>query len=132
MDVHSPHTTVREALHFSASLRLPTTVSPDTRAAFVEENMRLLELSALASRLVGEFGAADCLSQSQRKLLTIAVELCANASILFMDEPTSGLDARAGASIFRSQDVLLLSDALMSQPRWLCVWFGASRARAAR
>jgi len=98
-DVHLPYTTVREALHFSAALRLPASLSQEARAAFVQENLDLLELTSVEGRLVGEVGAADGLSQSQRKLLTIAVELCANASLLFCDEPTSGLDARASARL---------------------------------
>jgi len=36
-DIHLPQTTVEEACHFSAHLRLPTTVDAKTRAAFVEE-----------------------------------------------------------------------------------------------
>jgi ABC-type multidrug transport system ATPase subunit/ABC-type multidrug transport system permease subunit len=101
MDVHTPLATVAEALHFSAALRLPAGVSPAARAAFVAEVIELLELSPLASRLVGEAGAPDALSPSQRKLLTVAVELVSNAPILFLDEPTSGLDSRAAALVMR-------------------------------
>lgn len=44
----------------------------------------------------------DGLSTEQRKRLTIAVELVANPSIIFMDEPTTGLDARAAAIVMRA------------------------------
>ena len=51
--------------------------------------MDLVELRSLAGAVVGRPGATG-LSVEQRKRLTIAVELVANPSIVFMDEPTSG------------------------------------------
>ncbi|KAH7547772.1 hypothetical protein JRO89_XS14G0014100 [Xanthoceras sorbifolium] len=68
---------------------------------FVEEVMDLVELNPLRNSLVGLPGV-DGLSTEQRKRLTIAVELVANPSIIFMDEPTSGLDARAAAIVMRT------------------------------
>ncbi|XVF82763.1 hypothetical protein PTKIN_Ptkin16aG0075400 [Pterospermum kingtungense] len=100
-DIHSPHVTVYESLVYSAWLRLAKDVNAETRKMFVEEVMDLVELNPLKNYLVGLPGV-DGLSTEQRKRLTIAVELVANPSIIFMDEPTSGLDARAAAIVMRT------------------------------
>ncbi|KAF9599140.1 hypothetical protein IFM89_035419 [Coptis chinensis] len=69
--------------------------------------MRLVELDSLRLALVGLPGSSG-LSTEQRKRLTIAVELVANPSIIFMDELvanpsiTSWLDARAAAIVLRT------------------------------
>ncbi|KAI3512643.1 hypothetical protein L1887_19961 [Cichorium endivia] len=99
-DIHSPHVTVYESLLYSAWLRLATDVDEKTRKSFVDEVMDLVELNPLRDALVGLPGV-NGLSTEQRKRLTIAVELVANPSIIFMDEPTSGLDARAAAIVMR-------------------------------
>ncbi|XP_014502148.1 ABC transporter G family member 39 [Vigna radiata var. radiata] len=100
-DIHSPHVTVYESLVYSAWLRLPLEVDSATRQMFIEEVMELVELTSLREALVGLPGV-NGLSTEQRKRLTIAVELVANPSIIFMDEPTSGLDARAAAIVMRT------------------------------
>ncbi|KAK6126410.1 hypothetical protein DH2020_039860 [Rehmannia glutinosa] len=100
-DIHSPHVTVYESVLYSAWLRLPAEVKKDTRKMFVEEVMELVELNPIRNSLVGLPGV-DGVSTEQRKRLTIAVELVANPSIIFMDEPTSGLDARAAAIVMRT------------------------------
>ncbi|CAL4962703.1 unnamed protein product [Urochloa decumbens] len=100
-DIHSPQVTVYESLLFSAWLRLPGDVDSNKRKMFIEEVMELVELKQLRDALVGLPGV-NGLSTEQRKRLTIAVELVANPSIIFMDEPTSGLDARAAAIVMRA------------------------------
>lgn len=97
-DVHLPQSSVREALEFSAALRLPTTVDASTRGRFVSEILELVELDRIQGAYVGVPGVSG-LSVEQRKRLTLAVELVANPSIIFMDEPTSGLDARAASIV---------------------------------
>ncbi|KAL9227633.1 hypothetical protein vseg_003301 [Gypsophila vaccaria] len=100
-DIHSPCVSVYESLLFSAWLRLSPDIDAKTRQMFVEEVMDLVELTSLRDALVGLPGVSG-LSTEQRKRLTIAVELVANPSIIFMDEPTSGLDARAAAIVMRA------------------------------
>ncbi|KAK9232143.1 hypothetical protein WN943_022386 [Citrus x changshan-huyou] len=130
-DIHSPFVTIYESLFYSAWLRLPPEVNSETRKVgteiswsvdsqntflvmvipifsftlqlqmFIEEVMELVELKPLRQSLVGLPGV-NGLSTEQRKRLTIAVELVANPSIIFMDEPTSGLDARAAAIVMRT------------------------------
>nr|XP_028964649.1 ABC transporter G family member 29-like [Malus domestica] len=98
-DIHSPQVTVKDSLIYSAFLRLPKEVTKEEKMTFVDEVMELVELGGLKDALVGLPGVTGL--SEQRKRLTIAVELVANPSIIFMDEPTSGLDARAAAIVMR-------------------------------
>uniref|UniRef100_A0ACD6AAX2 Uncharacterized protein n=1 Tax=Avena sativa TaxID=4498 RepID=A0ACD6AAX2_AVESA len=100
-DIHSPNLTVYESLQFSAWLRLPSDIESRQRDMFIDEVMGLVELTSLKNAMVGLPGATG-LSAEQRKRLTIAVELVASPSIIFMDEPTTGLDARSAAIVMRT------------------------------
>ncbi|EFJ46421.1 hypothetical protein VOLCADRAFT_93195 [Volvox carteri f. nagariensis] len=110
-DAHNPQATVEEALLFSARLRVPPGVLSYTSSggsrtairAHVAEVMEVVELGPLARHAVGAGGAVGGgLSTEARKRLTIACELVANPSIMFLDEPTTGLDARAAGMVMRA------------------------------
>ncbi len=60
--------------------------------------MELVEMTSLRDAIIGLPGSSG-LSVEQRKRLTIAVELVANPSVVFMDEPTSGEGAAGRLSL---------------------------------
>ncbi|KAG6759850.1 hypothetical protein POTOM_036343 [Populus tomentosa] len=99
-DIHSSQITVEESVIYSAWLRLPPEIDTKTKYEFVNQVLETIELDEIKDSLVGIPGISG-LSIEQRKRLTVAVELVANPSIIFMDEPTSGLDARAAAIVMR-------------------------------
>ena len=99
-DIHLATQTVREALHFSALLRLPREVTAAQREAFVNEVLDILELTPIADRVIGDVELPG-LSPGQLKRVTIGVELVSNPPVLFLDEPTSGLDSRAALIVMR-------------------------------
>ena len=93
-DNHSAFSSVREAVRFSAALRLPPTTTPEVADDFVDGILESLSLDEIAHHKIGVKGRGG-LSVGQFKRLTVAVELAANPAIIFLDEPTSGLDATA-------------------------------------
>ncbi|XP_038702840.1 pleiotropic drug resistance protein 3-like [Tripterygium wilfordii] len=100
-DIHSPQITVEESLMFSAWLRLDPQINSKTKVEFVNKVIETIELEGIKDTLVGTPGV-NGLSTEQRRRLTIAVELVANPSIMFMDEPTTSLNARAAAIVMRA------------------------------
>ncbi|KAE9446712.1 hypothetical protein C3L33_21399, partial [Rhododendron williamsianum] len=106
-DVHSPQVTVEESAVYSAWLRLHPEIDSKTKyvmhlfTGICERVLDIMELDEIRDCLVGMPGVTG-LSTEQRKRLTIAVELVANPSIIFMDEPTTGLDARAAAIVMQA------------------------------
>ena len=88
-DIQSPELSVRETVLFSARLRLDSSISEEKEkvAAFVDTVLKEVELDNITDALVGSAEEGG-LSFEQKKRLSIAVELCASPSILFLDEPT--------------------------------------------
>ncbi|KAF2744039.1 hypothetical protein M011DRAFT_409396 [Sporormia fimetaria CBS 119925] len=104
-DLHLSTSTVREALTFSALLRQPAHVPRQEKIEYVEEVIKLLDMSEYADAIVGVPG--EGLNVEQRKRLTIGVELAAKpALLLFLDEPTSGLDSQTSWAILDLLDKL--------------------------
>ncbi|CCH57915.1 hypothetical protein TBLA_0A01150 [Henningerozyma blattae CBS 6284] len=85
-DVHLELLTVRESLEISATLR-------------GDGDMNYVDTISHMLRLPGDILVSE-LSPTERKLLSIGVELVTKPSLLlFLDEPTSGLDSDAALTI---------------------------------
>jgi len=95
--------TAREALRFSAKLRLPRTTTDDQIEVLVNKNLKALGLEDAADTIIGG-GFKKGISGGQKKRVSIGVELIASPSIIFLDEPTSGLDSYAAAQVMRLLD----------------------------
>ena len=122
---------VRENIHFSASLRLSKhyltqgqegrVSERQQRAWLVQEVIEKLGLSEVADSRIGTDFTRG-VSGGERKRTHIATELVIAPSILFLDEPTSGLDAYTALNLMRqlkslSQEGRLIVVSL-HQPRY--------------
>ena len=83
-DTLCPQDTAREAIEFSAALRLPRETTVEARREWVTAVLTMLELTPLESTMVGSETAGG-MSFEQKKRLSIGVELAANPAILFLD-----------------------------------------------
>jgi ABC-type multidrug transport system ATPase subunit/ABC-type multidrug transport system permease subunit len=81
-----PQLTVGEALHYTAALRLPSSLS---RAEVLARIAEVLDELRLTDRADTRMGA---LSGGEHKRAAVAVELMARPAMLLLDEPATGLD----------------------------------------
>lgn len=81
--------TAREAIAFSAALRLDASIDATSRNQWIDAVLDMLDLFPLQNELIGAMDEGG-MSFEQRKRVSIGVELAANPSILFLDEPTTG------------------------------------------
>jgi len=90
--------TPREAIRFSAKLRLPRYMTDS-------------QLENLTNSMISELGLEDCadtivggalikgISGGQRKRTSVGVELVTKPALVFLDEPTSGLDSYSAVQL---------------------------------
>ncbi|GMH52876.1 hypothetical protein TrLO_g10234 [Triparma laevis f. longispina] len=87
-------TTPKEALMFSASLRLGVKVTQKEKKERVDNMLEELGLVDCQNTLVGD-DLTKGISGGERKRTAIGVELVTQPDLVFLDEPTSGLDSYA-------------------------------------
>lgn len=93
-DVLPAFLTVREALMFAASLRLPESLSEERKAAIVDAVIEKLGLEGVAETRIGATdGSGRGISGGEARRVSIGLELVGCPDILVCDEPTSGLDS---------------------------------------
>lgn len=84
--------TPREAIRFSAKLRLPHTTTDEDLDELTTTMLKELGLTACADTIVGG-PLIKGISGGERKRTSVGVELVVKPAMVFLDEPTSGLDS---------------------------------------
>lgn len=102
--------TPREALEFSAALRLPKSVTKSQRMKMVDSLLEQLHLTKCADTPIGN-ELVKGISGGEKKRTAIGIELISRPKILYLDEPTSGLDTYVSSSpphSFQSISLLII------------------------
>lgn len=99
-DVLLPTLSVRETLQYSADLRLRDVPEQAERYKIVEEVILELSLKEAAETRV------KYCSGGERRRTSLAIQLLANPSVLWLDEPTTGLDATSAYQLIYTLKLL--------------------------
>ncbi|GMN49474.1 hypothetical protein TIFTF001_018628 [Ficus carica] len=86
--------TVGEAVHYSAQLQLPESMSASEKKERANATIREMGLEDAFNTRIGGWGAKG-LSGGQKRRVSICIEILTRPKLLFLDEPTSGLDSAA-------------------------------------
>lgn len=89
--------TPREAILFSAKLRLPKTATMDELKSLTNTMLSELGLNECADTIVGG-DLLKGISGGERKRTSVAVELVTKPTLVFLDEPTSGKQVKCLSS----------------------------------
>ncbi|NJL26542.1 MAG: ATP-binding cassette domain-containing protein [Thermoanaerobaculia bacterium] len=99
-DIMHRELTVRQALYFSARLRLPEETTDAEIRTSVARVLTQLELESAADVLIGSPEKRG-ISGGQRKRVNLAMELITDPQVLFLDEPTSGLSSEDALTVMK-------------------------------
>lgn len=92
--------TPREAIAFSARLRLPRYTTQSNIENLTSIMLTELGLDKCADTIIGG-GLIKGISGGQKKRASVGVELVVKPSMVFLDEPTSGLDSYSAAQLVK-------------------------------
>lgn len=90
--------TPREAMTFSAKLRLPKSTTDAEIEKKVGDLVKELGLSSCADTIIGS-DMLKGISGGEMKRTAVGVELVTDPDLIFLDEPTSGLDSFSAAEL---------------------------------
>lgn len=97
-DILLPSTTVREAILYSALLRLPYSIPRREKEEIVRSLVSELHLDTCVNTYVGDEHMRG-VSGGEKKRVSIGVELVTDPHMIYLDEPTSGLDAATASDV---------------------------------
>ncbi|CAJ1936078.1 unnamed protein product [Sphenostylis stenocarpa] len=92
--------TVGEAVHYSAQLQLPDTMSKEEKKEIADFTIREMGLQDAINTRIGGWGCKG-ISGGQKRRVSICIEILTRPKLLFLDEPTSGLDSAASYYVMR-------------------------------
>ena len=92
--------TPRQALKFSARLRLPRSTTEKEINNLVDLYLDELGLVSCSDTVIGG-GLKKGISGGEKKRVSIGIELISQPDIIFLDEPTSGLDSFAAKQVMK-------------------------------
>jgi ABC-type multidrug transport system ATPase subunit/ABC-type multidrug transport system permease subunit len=99
-DILFPTQTVEEAVSFSSHLKTSKSIPGYIKTQRIQSIISDMNLDRVRHNIIGSVMVRG-LSGGERRRVSLAVEMVAQANLLFLDEPTSGLDLLNAYSVMK-------------------------------